>query len=394
MHWEQSQFVKAVKAAFPDHFENVRVLEVGAYDVNGSVRPFFAATHYVGLDLIEGPGVDVVCSGHEFRSPERFDTVISTECFEHNPFYLETFRNMIRHARDGGMVLFTCASEGRPEHGTPRAEPASSPGTVSTGSDYYRNLTAADFAAADPEKAFSDYRFLGNVVAHDLYFVGLTPCPAGAALETVADTARRLDAVSQVCAAVERVCAEADAAFELMRAGRHDEAVAQMQRTLRHAQPAVREYVLARQGWLLKQIKRDAEAEIAVREALTLSNAADLHWQLGTILQSLGRSAEALDAARRAAARAPANAVFAYFLGAVLRSQKRLDEAESALQRALALDATLAAAYEQLVLLRAGQRRWDEAVAAVRRAVALGPDESRFRALLEWVVGQQAGGKQ
>lgn len=42
--------------------------------------------------------------------------------------------------RPGGLIVFTCATEGRGEHGTTRTSPADSPFT----NDYYRNVTEAD----------------------------------------------------------------------------------------------------------------------------------------------------------------------------------------------------------------------------------------------------------
>ena len=47
----------------PDHITGARVLEVGAYNVNGSVRPYVETLIpqcYVGVDITEGPGVYVV----------------------------------------------------------------------------------------------------------------------------------------------------------------------------------------------------------------------------------------------------------------------------------------------------------------------------------------------
>lgn len=69
------------------------VLEVGSLDINGSVRPLFPKP-YVGLDMREGRGVDVMADivhdGWYRASPdgERFNTVVSTETLEHvsNPW--------------------------------------------------------------------------------------------------------------------------------------------------------------------------------------------------------------------------------------------------------------------------------------------------------------------
>ena len=42
-----------------------------------------------------------------------FDVVISCECFEHNPYWRETFLNMTRVLRPGGLFVLTCATTGR-----------------------------------------------------------------------------------------------------------------------------------------------------------------------------------------------------------------------------------------------------------------------------------------
>ena len=121
-HPEQLAFLDAVARANRQLVEGSRVLEIGSYDVNGSVRTLFAtSTDYVGVDLSEGPGVDVVSFGHELALPDdAFDLAVSAECFEHDPHWAETFANMVRLTRPGGMVVFTCATRGRPEHGTRR----------------------------------------------------------------------------------------------------------------------------------------------------------------------------------------------------------------------------------------------------------------------------------
>lgn len=175
-HPDQLQFVGFVARFLPRHFARTRVLEIGSLDINGSVRRFFPEpVRYVGIDVADGPGVDRVGLGHEFHEDEgRWDAVLSCESFEHNPHYRETFANMIRLARPGALVLFTCAATGRPEHGTSRTSPEASPLTVERGWEYYRNLSQGDFAAAEITGAFDAHAFFRNFRSADLYFAGLT----------------------------------------------------------------------------------------------------------------------------------------------------------------------------------------------------------------------------
>jgi len=66
-------------------------LEVGSLDINGSVRIVFERCDYLGVDLGEGKGVDLVCPGHLLEFPaSSFDTVISCQCFEHDVHWQET----------------------------------------------------------------------------------------------------------------------------------------------------------------------------------------------------------------------------------------------------------------------------------------------------------------
>jgi hypothetical protein len=60
-HPEQIGFLTAVVEANRALVDGASVLEIGSYYVNGSVRKVFvSAGRYVGVDLIEGSGVDVV----------------------------------------------------------------------------------------------------------------------------------------------------------------------------------------------------------------------------------------------------------------------------------------------------------------------------------------------
>lgn len=180
-HAEQRAFFEAVRKANVDLVASASVLEIGSYDVNGSMRQLLGGGSYVGVDLADGPGVDVVGYGHELEyESSRFDIAVSGECFEHDPFWPATFSNMARMVRPGGLVAFTCAGRGRPEHGTQRTEPLHSPGTQSRGEDYYRNLRAKDFRHFPLERLFDAHHFWYQASSQDLYFVGVR---AGAVAE-------------------------------------------------------------------------------------------------------------------------------------------------------------------------------------------------------------------
>ena len=172
-HPAQHDYIRYVKNKFPDQFFNKQVVEIGSLNINGTVRIFFDNCYYIGLDVAEGKDVDVVCEGQKFNAPnESFDVAISCECFEHNPEWVATFRNMYRLIRPGGMILMTCATTGRAEHGTTKTTPQDSPLTIGLGWDYYKNLTEQDFREHfNIEGMFRNFEFLSQNT--DLYFYGI-----------------------------------------------------------------------------------------------------------------------------------------------------------------------------------------------------------------------------
>ncbi|MDB6062419.1 MAG: hypothetical protein JWM78_2522 [Verrucomicrobiaceae bacterium] len=174
-HYQQIKFVSELADNLPDYFSNKKVLEIGSWDVNGSVRSFFKNCEYVGADVAAGPGVDLVCRGEAIQLPDAsFDVVISCECFEHNAAWQATFRNMLRLLKPGGLCVITCATLGRSEHGTKRTNPGASLTALENFPDYYKNLTPADFKrAVDLPEFFSEYFFTLNKFSKDLYFVGI-----------------------------------------------------------------------------------------------------------------------------------------------------------------------------------------------------------------------------
>ena len=171
-HREQREWCELVKYAHDEYFVGTSVLDIGSLDINGNNRYLFEQCNYTGIDIGDGPNVDVVCSGHLFKSDDLFDVVISTECFEHDEYWQQTLKNVINNLlKDGGLFLFSCAAPGRPEHGTKRTSPKDSPFT----NDYYRNLSEADIRSVlNCNEIFSNYKFKTRIdFPQDLYFYGI-----------------------------------------------------------------------------------------------------------------------------------------------------------------------------------------------------------------------------
>lgn len=170
-HREQVNFFTTIYNKNPEAFDNKKILEIGSLIINGSLRDIFKKPNeYIGVDLGNGPGVDLVSRGHEINYPNNyFDVTLSAECFEHDEFWNLTFQKMIDVTKPQGWIVFSCATTGREEHGTHKTDVGSSPFTAS----YYRNLTEIDFREKfDFSKIFQKFEFIGERNHHDLYFWG------------------------------------------------------------------------------------------------------------------------------------------------------------------------------------------------------------------------------
>lgn len=176
MHDEARRFTLYVKSKFPQFFENYRfVLDVGSADINGNNMFLFNNCVYLANDVVPARNVTIVSETRNLPfSDASFDTIVSTECFEHDMHYEESIHKIIQLLKPGGLFCFTCASTGRAEHGTRRTTPSESMTTRVTDfpewPDYYKNLTADDI---DLEDSFETYAFYTNDKSHDLYFWGI-----------------------------------------------------------------------------------------------------------------------------------------------------------------------------------------------------------------------------
>ncbi len=123
MHVSSYQHMQDVVARYLSAQQPLSVVDIGAYDVNGSYRSLFgnAGWSYVGIDLEAGPGVDIVLTS-PYRLPfasGSVDVVISGQAFEHIEFFWMTWLEMVRVLKPGGMIFLIAPSRG-PEHRYPQ----------------------------------------------------------------------------------------------------------------------------------------------------------------------------------------------------------------------------------------------------------------------------------
>jgi SAM-dependent methyltransferase len=178
MHIQARDFTLFVKQILTSFFENMRVLDVGSGDINGNNRFLFENCQYEGNDVVKANNVTIVSKTKDLPfMEETFDTIISTECFEHDPEYKESLIKIYEMLKPNGLFCFTCASTGRAEHGTRRTSPRESYGTIGgleDMSDYYKNLTELDVNEVLPfNQLFSVWDTYYNSESKDLYFVGI-----------------------------------------------------------------------------------------------------------------------------------------------------------------------------------------------------------------------------
>lgn len=109
-----------------EHVRSLDVLEVGSYNVNGSLRDHVIAlmpSVYWGVDLRAGPGVDtrMDIAAPLLRTDEVgwWDLLICTEVLEHVADWRAAVTNLKALLKPGGYLLLTTRSLGFPLHEYP-----------------------------------------------------------------------------------------------------------------------------------------------------------------------------------------------------------------------------------------------------------------------------------
>ena len=119
MHESSYQKMKYFRKNYLSGLEGkkLRIMDFGSYDVNGSYLPIFDSPNweYVGVDMAEGPGVDIVLKRVYFWdeiSSNSFDVIISGQTFEHTEFFWLSILEMKRVLKNGGFCCILAPSAG------------------------------------------------------------------------------------------------------------------------------------------------------------------------------------------------------------------------------------------------------------------------------------------
>lgn len=112
MHAAALAFYRANLAALPP----LSVVEFGSCDMNGSVRDVYTASSWLGIDVQDGPGVDVVADVATWRTDQRFEICVCAEVFEHTPDWRAILATAFDVTTPDGVFVASCATGLRPPH--------------------------------------------------------------------------------------------------------------------------------------------------------------------------------------------------------------------------------------------------------------------------------------
>jgi 2-polyprenyl-3-methyl-5-hydroxy-6-metoxy-1,4-benzoquinol methylase len=91
----------------------------------------------LGIDVQEGPGVDLVADASMYKSDVQYDVIVCAEVFEHTAVWPKIIKNSHSLLVPGGMFIATMAGEGRAPHSAIDENPIRS-------WEYYKNVTKLD----------------------------------------------------------------------------------------------------------------------------------------------------------------------------------------------------------------------------------------------------------
>src|SRR5690606_32296760 len=89
------------------------IVDIGAQDVNGSLKEVAPeGNNYIGVDFVEGKGVDVIIDD-PYKLPmedNSVDICVSSSCFEHADFFWLSFLEVMRILKPDGLFYLNAPS--------------------------------------------------------------------------------------------------------------------------------------------------------------------------------------------------------------------------------------------------------------------------------------------
>lgn len=112
MHDSSYNRIREFVAQFLDSTKELKILDVGSMDVNGSYAPIFLAVGkwtYTGADIEPGKNVDLIIDPYKWTNipDESYDVVVSGQCLEHTKMPWKTVEEISRVCKKGGIVMLT-----------------------------------------------------------------------------------------------------------------------------------------------------------------------------------------------------------------------------------------------------------------------------------------------
>jgi SAM-dependent methyltransferase len=104
-----------------DLLKGQTIIDVGAYDLNGSYRVLFkdSTSKYWATDIIEGGGVDFLVGSEQWgKMKGKADAVICGQTLEHCQDIPSLLNQMLDLLKPGGLLCVIAPSAGHPHHPT------------------------------------------------------------------------------------------------------------------------------------------------------------------------------------------------------------------------------------------------------------------------------------
>jgi hypothetical protein len=117
MHLGNRQWLDHLQQTHGTEIQDARMLELGSLNINGSAREHLRVETWVGIDMVPGREVDIVClASHTIFEPDSFDVMLSMSMLEHDPNWRMSLSHNIAWLRDRALIFLSWGAEGNARH--------------------------------------------------------------------------------------------------------------------------------------------------------------------------------------------------------------------------------------------------------------------------------------